>query len=144
MRRKKVKITVSFVRRSKIAERFKHRDAIEDRRSRSDLSIDRSITSIAKRCDRRSRSDRSIAKRCPRGIAEDDAPGGKERSPPRRVYPPARHHRAIADAPRDIILLTSRDSIYLYLNIHYIIIYRVYIYIDNSEFQIRSNLNAQM
>ena len=101
---------------------FEDRAAIEA--SRSDAS---KIASIAKRCDRRSQSDviedrgaieasqsdapgdRSIAKRCSRGIADDDAPGVKGRSPP-----PARHHRAIADAPRGIILLTPRVSIYLY------------------------------
>ena len=130
-------------RRSKIAERSKHRVAIL-RRSRSDLSIEdreairlkhrehreamrskiakRCYRSIAKRCSRgskhreaieTSRNDRSIAKRCSQGIADDDAPGVKGRSPP------ARHHRAIADAPRGIILLTSRVSIYLYITISY-------------------------
>ena len=125
VRRKKVKITVTFVRRSKIAERSKHREAM---RSRDLLSIKiakrskhresskhreqrskhresskhrehreamrskiakRCYRSIAKRCYRRSRSDRSIAKRCSRGIADDDAPGGKERSPPRASSPSA-------------------------------------------------------
>ena len=99
-------------RRSKIAERSKHRVA-SLRRSRNDvIGVSRNNRSIAKRCYRRSRSDRSIAKRCSRGIADDDAPGVKGRSPP------ARHHRAIADAPRGIILLTSRVSIYLYSGPH--------------------------
>ncbi len=119
VRRKKVKITVTFVRRSKIAERSKHREAMRSRDLRSIAIAKRSkhresskhreqrskhresskhrehreamrskiakrcYRSIAKRCYRRSRSDRSIAKRCSRGIADDDAPGVKGRSPPR-------------------------------------------------------------
>ena len=37
-------------------------------------------------------------RRCPRGIADDSARGGATVQAP-TLTPPARHHRAIADAP---------------------------------------------
>jgi len=77
--------------RSKIAERSKHREHREAMRSKIAKRYYRSIAKRSKHREaiyRRSRSDRSIAKRCSRGIADDDAPGGvsvgaKRRSPPR-------------------------------------------------------------
>ena len=53
------------------------------------------IASIAKRCDRSSRSDVI-------GASRSDSPGASQMMTRRGVKgeaPPARHHRAIADAP---------------------------------------------
>ena len=77
----------------KIAERSKHREAIKA--SRSDVIEDRGAI----------------------GASRSDAHGASQMMTRRGLKceaPPARHHRAIADAPRGIILLTSRVSIYLY------------------------------
>jgi hypothetical protein len=100
--------------RSKIVERSKHREHREHREAMRSKIAKRCYRSIAKRSKHREamlskiaerskhreamgseiedrgaieafRSDRSIAKRCSRGIADDDAPGGRGRSPPRRV-----------------------------------------------------------
>ena len=69
----------------------------EDRRSRSD----RSIESIAKRCDRRSRSN-DIEDRGAIEASRRDAPGTSHMMTRRGLEgeaPPARHHQEFADAP---------------------------------------------
>ena len=108
VRRKKVKITVTFVRRSKIAKRYDRRSKIAER-SKHREHREAMRSKIAKRCYR------SIAKRCSRGIADDDAPGGvsvgaKRRSPPRASS------SSDCRCPPSLLQLPSRVSIYLYLN----------------------------
>ena len=68
----------------------------------------RCYRSIAKRCSRRSKHREAIE------ASRSNAPGSQKmtRRGLKGEAPPARHHRAIADAPRGIILLTSRVSIF--------------------------------
>ena len=86
------------------------------------------IASIAKRCDRRSRSDVIEASRS--DVIEDrraieasrsDAPGASQMMTRRGLKgeaPPARHHRAIADAPPRYYPanLTRQHLLFIYIN----------------------------